>query len=468
MIFYFVLSFTKKLSDYIVIFNLPEDESSYANAYSMALSAAQSHMGADDKIERRFFNGFVANLSNETKNKLKEDSNIKLVEKDQEINVAEYYKTDIIYDRYYVKAGKTDSFLNVQSEAPWGISRISHGKYFNDDGTYIYPANSGNGVNVYVIDTGIEIDHPEFGGSAVWGANFVTGSPDTDEMGHGTHVAGTIAGKNSGIAKKANLIAVKVLDKYGMGKISRVIFGIDYVIKEHFKKIDELYDNSKNKFTPNVTEEVEFTVKGTELNKNNFLNKLQDFLALEEIKPKTVVNMSVGGMKSQALEFAVDYATSKGIHFSVAAGNNHQDACYFSPGASRHAVTVSASTRDDTVAFFSNVGKCVDLFAPGHEIRSSWINKKLNTISGTSMAAPHVTGVMCLYLGLKNLTPDKLKAKLIEDSLNVIEDETDEEDMLDFWPINYLFGKENQILPLASIKRLNEGIKRHKSFTSAF
>lgn len=462
MLYYFLLSLSKKLNDYIVILNIPDDKASHAEAYTAGLSKARRYLSKEEKITHQFFNGFVANLSNGTREKLENDSSVKLVEEDQEVNVAEYAEGDLLLEKYYYEAEKSSAFLSVQNEAPWGISRISSGKYFDDQGTYVYPSNGGQGVNVYVIDTGIEIDHPEFNGSAVWGANFVKDTPDTDEMGHGTHVAGTIGGRNSGIAKKAKLIAVKVLDKYGMGRISRVIFGIDYVIKEHFKKLDELYDRNKKKFAEKDYEEAEYTIKGERM-ENNFLEDLTDFLKLEEIKPKTVVNMSVGGMKSQALEFAVDYGTAQGIHFSVAAGNNHQDACYFSPGSSKHAVTVGASTRDDTVAFFSNIGNCVDLFAPGHEIKSSWINKKKNVISGTSMAAPHVAGIMALYLGFQNLTPGKLKDKLIEDSYNVIEDEDDEDsDMLDFWPIKYLFGKQSKPHPLASIKHLNDKIEHYR------
>ncbi|KAJ3123256.1 serine protease, partial [Irineochytrium annulatum] len=273
-------------------------------------------------------------------------------------------------------------------KAPWGLSRISHLTAYGKDRDYAYFENDGLHVTAYVIDTGVNIEHVDFEGRAVWGATIPENDPDTDGNGHGTHVAGTIAGRAFGVAKNATIVAVKVLRSNGSGTMSDVLKGIEWAAQDHV---------SRN--------------KGSK-------------------KSQSVANMSLGGGKSPALDKVVDGAVSAGVHFAVAAGNDNADACNYSPAASKNSVTVLATTVDDTRAWFSNWGKCIDIGAPGHQILSAWIGSKIatNVISGTSMASPHVAGVMAALISRADseyffVTPKELKAHLIDLSIkNVIED----------------------------------------------
>lgn len=275
---------------------------------------------------------------------------------------------------------RTDS--RHQYGAPWGLVRLSHKKkplFF--DQSYGYPPSAGKRVNVYVIDTGINIDHKEFGGRASWGKTIPLDDEDIDGNGHGTHCAGIIGSKTYGVAKQARLIAVKVLSTSGFGSNSDVIAGINWVIQQHRK----------------ATKIAERRGKPA---------------------PKSVANMSLGGGRSLALETVVNRAVREGIHFAVAAGNDNEDACEYSPAAASLPITVGASTIDDSMAVFSNHGKCVDIFAPGLDIKSTWIGSEeaTNTISGTSMASPHVAGVLALYLADRDLDPSELKKLIIRDA----------------------------------------------------
>ena len=273
------------------------------------------------------------------------------------------------------------STLLTQEDAPWGLKRLSKSALspgqslqsifaFEED-SYRYPSSAGKGVDVYIIDTGINVAHEDFEGRAIWGKTIPLFDLDIDGNGHGTHCAGTIGSKTYGVAKKANLIAVKVLRTSGFGTNSDVIKGVEWVSKQHRK-------NSRKSGR------------------------------------KAVANMSLGGGRSVTLEKAVDRAVEAGVHFSVAAGNDAEDACEYSPAAASGPITVGASTSSDAMAYFSNYGKCVDIFAPGLDIKSTWIGSKdaVNTISGTSMASPHVAGVLALYLGESSWTPKALKEEL--------------------------------------------------------
>jgi cerevisin len=282
---------------------------------------------------------------------------------------------------------KRSDLLDVQENAPWGLSRVSHANMPKGLGKYTYPKSAGKGVNAYIIDTGINIEHEDFEGRAKWGSTIPLFDEDIDGNGHGTHCAGTIGGKTYGIAKKANLFAVKVLRTSGFGTNSDVIKGVEWVIKAHKKT--------------------------------------------EKDGIQSVANMSLGGGRSLTLEKIVNKAVAAGIHFAVAAGNDNEDACNYSPAAASSPITVGASTNKDTMAFFSNHGPCVDIFAPGLDITSTWIGSKTakNTISGTSMAAPHVAGVLAIYLGEGKYTPKELKVLLKEhatkDAISDLPDETE-------------------------------------------
>jgi cerevisin/serine protease len=241
-----------------------------------------------------------------------------------------------------------------QSGSTWGLVRVSEHN-LKIDGHYFYGATSGEGVDAYIVDTGIYIENADFEGRAVWGTDTVDSpSPKTDGNGHGTHVAGTVIGKTYGLAKKATAIAVKVLGTDGSGTTAGVIAGVDWVTNHH-----------KNK-------------------KNG--------------RPSTA-NMSLGGGYSAALNDAVDSAVDAGVAFAVAAGNENQNACNVSPASAEKAFTVGATDKNDARSYFSNYGKCVKIFAPGSDITSAWIGGKTatKTISGTSMASPHVCGAMTRY-----------------------------------------------------------------------
>ncbi|KAK4691030.1 hypothetical protein P7C70_g9436, partial [Phenoliferia sp. Uapishka_3] len=225
---------------------------------------------------------------------------------------------------------------------------------------------------------GVNILHADLVGRASWGKT-IPKDPDQDLNGHGSHVAGTIAGTKYGVAKQAHIIAVKVLGAGGSGTMSDVVAGVSWAADEAYRKANE----------------------ATEMRKKGKKSSHKG----------SVANMSLGGGKSPALDSAVDAAVEDGLHFAVAAGNDNKDACSYSPAASPLAITVGASTIADERAYFSNHGPCVDVFAPGLNILSIWNtgNQSLNTstssstsirISGTSMASPHVAGLAAYFLSL--------------------------------------------------------------------
>jgi subtilisin family serine protease len=235
----------------------------------------------------------------------------------------------------------------TQTGATWGLDRIDQ-RDRPLNGTYVYN-HTGSGVRAYIIDTGIRTTHTQFGGraSAVFDA---FGGSGQDCNGHGTHVAGTVGGSTYGVAKSALLRAVRVLDCSGSGSTSGVISGVDWVTANH-------------------------------------------------ISP-SVANMSLGGGASSALDTAVNNSINSGVTYSIAAGNSNTNACTQSPARVAAAITVGSTTSTDARSSFSNFGTCVDIFAPGSSITSAWATSDTatNTISGTSMATPHVTGATALYL----------------------------------------------------------------------
>ena len=234
----------------------------------------------------------------------------------------------------------------TQSNPPWGLDRIDQ-RNRPLSATYTYNW-TGSGVRAYVIDTGIRTTHTQFGGRAsnVFDA---FGGSGADCNGHGTHVAGTIGGSTYGVAKSSLLRGVRVLDCNGSGSNSGVIAGVDWVTANH-------------------------------------------------INP-AVANMSLGGGASSALDTSVNNLANSGVPIAVAAGNSNADACGSSPARAANAITTGATTTTDARASFSNFGTCLDIFAPGSGILSSWFSSDTATatLSGTSMASPHVAGVAALY-----------------------------------------------------------------------
>ena len=249
----------------------------------------------------------------------------------------------------YVEQDQVMSINTTQSGATWGIDRIDQ-RALPLSGTYTYGAD-GTGVTVYIIDTGINFTNTEYAGRAFTGIDEVTaGGTALDCNGHGSHVSGTVGGTLYGVAKKVNLVAVRVLDCSGSGSTSGVIAGIDWV--------------TANRVLP------------------------------------AAANMSLGGGFSASLNTAVENSIASGVVYGIAAGNSAANACNFSPASAPSAITVGATDISDGFASFSNFGSCVDINAPGVNITSAWIGSTTatNTISGTSMATPHVVGAAALYL----------------------------------------------------------------------
>lgn len=249
----------------------------------------------------------------------------------------------------FIEVDQTISLANSQSNATWGLDRIDQ-RNLPLNSTYTYN-NTGSGVNAYIIDTGIRRTHNEFGSRAFVGYDSIGDGRNSDDCnGHGTHVAGTVGGSVYGVAKAVNLYAVRVLNCQGSGTNAGVIAGVDWVTANH-------------------------------------------------VKP-AVANMSLGGGASTALDNAVNNSISAGVAYAVAAGNSNANACNYSPARVANALTVGSTTSTDARSSFSNFGSCVNIFAPGSSITAAWhtSNTATNTISGTSMASPHVAGVAALYL----------------------------------------------------------------------
>jgi len=252
----------------------------------------------------------------------------------------------------------------------WGLDRIDQ-RNLPLDSSYTYP-NTASNVTAYVIDTGIRVTHTTFGGRAVWGTNTVGDGNNTDCHGHGTHVAGTIGGSQYGVAKGIHLVAVKVLNCSGSGSFTGITSGVDWVTGNHASGVP------------------------------------------------AVANMSLGGTGSNAtLENAIRNSIADGVVYAIASGNSNSDACNFTPARTPEAITVNASDINDARASFSNFGTCTDIFAPGVNITSSWntSDTATNTISGTSMATPHVAGAAALIFSANpGLTPAQVASTMFSNA----------------------------------------------------
>jgi hypothetical protein len=265
----------------------------------------------------------------------------------------------------YIEEDQYVEAIASQSNATWGIDRTDQ-QNLPLNQTYTYSTTASN-VHAYIVDTGVLLAHSEFTGRMGNGFDAVTsGGNANDCNGHGTHVAGTVGGTTYGLAKGVTIHPVRVLGCNGSGTNAGVIAGVDWVRTNH-------------------------------------------------VKP-AVANMSLGGGASQALDDAVTNAINAGVAFAVAAGNDNASACNYSPARTPAAITVGSTTNTDARSSFSNFGTCLDIFAPGSSITSAWhtSNTATNTISGTSMASPHVAGVAALYLsGNPAATPQQVRDALV-------------------------------------------------------
>ncbi|PFH47792.1 hypothetical protein AMATHDRAFT_6424 [Amanita thiersii Skay4041] len=259
-----------------------------------------------------------------------------------------------------------------ETNAPWGLQRISQIPKLSTTNTdtltfnYTYTA-TGSGVDIYIVDTGIFVEHSEFNGRAKWG--MAVGSfAMVDGNGHGTHCAGVAAGTQYGVAKQASLIAVKAMSDTGSGAISDIITGMDWVLTQ-----------------------------------------------VQSTKRPSIVSMSLVGGLALDLDAAVKSLTDAGIHVAVAAGNNDNYADFLSPARAPSAITVGAMSIEDAKADFSNYGNVLDVFAPGVNVISAWIGSTDATLeaSGTSMATPHVAGLMAYLISRdKNVSPSTMSTKI--------------------------------------------------------
>ena len=293
---------------------------------AVGLQAAATHNGQLVHVYDHAVHGFAIRLTPAAAASVASDPRVRYVEEDGVVHA-----------------------VDTETSAPWGLDRIDQ-RALPLDGLYNYPTG-GSAVYVHVIDTGIRPTHVDFGGRASIGGDFITPSTDgIDCNGHGTHVAGTIAGTTYGVAKSATIIAYRALNCSGSGAVSGIVAAIDQV-----------------------------TADG---------------------RRPAVANMSLGGSPSTTLDSAVQQSVAAGVTFVVAAGNSNADASQFSPSRVSEAITVAASASNDAKASFSNFGSIVDLYAPGVSITSAWYTSDTATavLSGTSMASPHVAGAAALYL----------------------------------------------------------------------
>ncbi|MDT3321555.1 S8 family peptidase [Shewanella sp. SP1S2-4] len=338
---------SKAIKDtYIVVFNTPS-VLNLSNNNAISEFATQQAESLVNQYDVRVMRSFGSALNGVLVNASPQQ--IKALRSDPKVK---YIEQDQVMSVTPMMEANAD-----QPSPTWGIDRIDQ-RNLPLDSNY-HTDYDGSGVTAFVIDTGVLNTHNEFGGRASSGYDFIDNDYDaTDCNGHGTHVAGTIGGSTYGVAKNVNVVGVRVLNCSGSGSNSGVIAGINWV-------------------------------------KNN-------------ASGPAVANMSLGGGASQATDDAVNAAVAAGITFVVAAGNDNSNACNYSPARAADAITVGSTTSNDSRSSFSNYGTCLDIYAPGSSITSSWYtsNSATNTISGTSMASPHVAGVAALYLDENpNLSP---------------------------------------------------------------
>jgi subtilisin family serine protease len=334
----FAVPTKSNVSNYIVVFNPGVSRAAeVADARAKGLSVSREFANA--------FSGMVVTATPTQLSALSKKPSVALIEPDSVVTTSE-----------------------TQTGATWGIDRIDQ-RSLPLNGMYTYVSNPGVGVRAYVIDTGVLANHADLSGRVAQGWSTLDNSTNTSDCnGHGTHVAGTLAGSTFGVAKSATIVPVRVLDCAGSGSMSGVIAGVDWAIADHQAGVP------------------------------------------------AVANLSLGGGASTALDTAIQSLTNDGVTVVVAAGNSATNACNVSPARAPSAITVAATDAADAQASFSNFGSCVDLYAPGVSITSAWYTSSTSSasLSGTSMSAPHAAGVAAVTLALKpTMTPADVTSSII-------------------------------------------------------
>ncbi|KAI8068664.1 peptidase S8/S53 domain-containing protein [Gongronella butleri] len=374
--------------------------------------------------------------------------------------------------QYWVKDTVFEIQEMIQENPPsWGLDRIDQRS--GTDGLYKFPDNQGEGTTVYILDTGVDETNADLEGRVTIGET-VVGNDPSDNDGHGTFVAGVCCGTTYGVAKLANIVSVKTLNSDGTGRLSDLLLGLEWVAEQHMNTSNDgssstdtassssssvsapiaAVVNTTTTTTPHVNATVTHptpthhtlvkkhastthtTAKHTSAKPKHTSAKPSHMRqaslpanssttaapstsasantnVVKQPTTKSIINLSLGALYSQACNDAVEQILRLGIHVTVAAGNYGEDACLYSPGSTSGAVTVGAIDKDDSVAYYSNFGTCVDIFAPGSDIKSIVpYGDSTTTKSGTSMAAPHVAGAMALYLADSDYTPAQLLTHL--------------------------------------------------------
>ena len=337
---------------YIVVLN---DVVAAADVSTSAVGLASQYGASVKETWQDALKGFHALMSASQARKMAADPAVKYVEQDQ------------VY-----------TITGTQSPTPsWGLDRIDQ-RALPLNNSYTFPDNQGAGVTAYIIDTGVRITHQDFGpgtSRATWGTNTTGDGNNTDCNGHGSHVASTVGGTAFGVAKRVNIVAVKVLNCSGSGTTAGVNSGINFVTQQH-------------------------------------------------TTGAAVANMSLGGGFSQSQNDAVTASINDGVTYAIAAGNSNANACNFSPASTPAAITLGATQSNDARASFSNFGTCLDLFTPGVSITAAWATSDTatNTISGTSMASPHAAGIAAIIKAANlSFTPQQVRDRMVADAtVNVV------------------------------------------------
>ncbi|KAI2606673.1 subtilisin-like protein [Hypoxylon sp. NC1633] len=347
---------TDSVADNYIVVMKGGDSSKIQAHYRQMHATSQRTKGGKRGIVRTYqvpgFNAYHIECDNATLESIRKDPVVNYVARD-----------GLVTAQATIPVPRSDPAANT-----WGLGRISH----RAPGVAAYADQIAAPTHAYILDTGIRLTHQEFGGRATFGRNFISGSQDVDDNGHGTHTAATVGGNTVGVDNSTRLIAVKVLDENSSGTWSGIIAGVEWAVN--------------------------------------------DAQAQGRIS-QSVINMSIGGPKYQALDDCVTKAIGAGMTIVVAASNYGADACTYSPASSPEAITVAAIDESDKRPDWSNWGTCVDLFAPGNNIYSAWkdSDSAYLTLSGTSMASPHVAGLATYLMSREFISgPRNVSSRLIE------------------------------------------------------